>query len=84
MALRKSSDARPQISEVFPVAAIPGGEFQIRGKGLAGKEPGSERVSVRFGDAAAPIVIVRSSRRARRRSGERPDVVQAFRPAPAI
>jgi sugar lactone lactonase YvrE len=57
MALRKSSDARPQISEVFPVAAIPGGEFQIRGKGLAGKEPGSERVSVRFGDAAAPIVI---------------------------
>ncbi|HEY4362692.1 MAG TPA: gluconolaconase [Bryobacteraceae bacterium] len=57
MALRKSSDARPQISEVFPVAAIPGGEFQIRGKGLAGKDPGTERVSVRFGDAAAPIVI---------------------------
>jgi sugar lactone lactonase YvrE len=53
MALRKSSDARPQISQVSPVAAIPGGEFQIRGKGLAA----GERAAVRFGDAAASIVI---------------------------
>ena len=36
MALRKNSESRPQISEVSPAAAIPGGEFQIRGKGLAG------------------------------------------------
>jgi sugar lactone lactonase YvrE len=47
MALRKSTgehpsgnnpsgnDIRPQISKVFPAAAIPGGDFQIRGKGLA-------------------------------------------------
>src|SRR5215469_2235621 len=53
MAFRKSSEARPQILEVFPPAAIPGGEFQIRGKGLAG----SERPQVRFGDMQAPIVI---------------------------
>src|SRR5215469_13089349 len=53
MAFRKSSEARPQILEVFPPAAIPGGEFQVRGKGLAG----AERPEVRFGDTAAPIVI---------------------------
>jgi sugar lactone lactonase YvrE len=53
MALRKSPDAHPKISEVFPVAAIPGGEFQIRGAGFAE----NDRVSVRFGDAQAPIVI---------------------------
>ncbi len=52
MAFRKS-DARPQILEVFPPAAIPGGEFQIRGKGLAG----AERPQVRFGETPAPIVI---------------------------
>ena len=34
----------PQISEVFPNAAIPGGEFQIRGKGLAGAGPSSRQV----------------------------------------
>ena len=53
MALRKSSDARPQILEVWPAAAIPGGEFQIRGKGLAA----SERPRVRFGEVVAPVVI---------------------------
>jgi IPT/TIG domain-containing protein len=53
MAFRKSSEPRPQILEVFPPAAIPGGEFQIRGKGLAG----AERPRVRFGEAQAPIVI---------------------------
>jgi sugar lactone lactonase YvrE len=53
MALRKSFDTRPQITEVRPVAAIPGGEFQIRGKGLTG----GERPQARFGEASAPIVI---------------------------
>lgn len=52
MAFRKS-DSRPQIVEVSPVAAIPGGEFQIRGKGLAG----TDRAHVRFGQTPAPIVV---------------------------
>src|ERR1041385_1535072 len=38
MALRKSSDSKPQISQVTPPAAIAGGEFQIRGKGFARSE----------------------------------------------
>jgi sugar lactone lactonase YvrE len=53
MAFRKSSEARPQILEVSPAAAIPGGEFQIRGKGFAT----SSRPTVRFGEVAGPIVI---------------------------
>lgn len=53
MAFRRSSESRPQIDQVTPFAAIPGGELQIRGKGLAT----SERPAVRFGDAAAPVVI---------------------------
>src|ERR1700722_14322909 len=53
MAFRKTNDSRPQISEVSPYAAIPGGEFQIRGKGLAAHA----RPNVRFGDMAAPVVI---------------------------
>jgi sugar lactone lactonase YvrE len=53
MTLRKSSDARPEIQEVSPVAAIPGGEFRIRGKGLTG----GERPRVRFGEVPAPVVI---------------------------
>jgi sugar lactone lactonase YvrE len=53
MALRKSSGSRPQILEVSPAAAIPGGEFQIRGKGLTN----DERLRARFGDVAAPVVI---------------------------
>jgi sugar lactone lactonase YvrE len=53
MAFFKSSDAHPQILEVSPVAAIPGGEFQIRGKGLAGPD----RPQVRFGRTDAPVVI---------------------------
>jgi sugar lactone lactonase YvrE len=53
MATRKETDNRPRISEVFPTAAIPGGEFQIRGKGL-GREP---RPRVVIGDVDAPIVI---------------------------
>src|SRR5579871_440333 len=53
MAFRKPTDARPQIVGISPSAAIPGGEFQIRGKGLANPE----RPLVRFGELAAPIVI---------------------------
>jgi sugar lactone lactonase YvrE len=53
MALRKNSEPRPQILDVTPVAAIPGGEFRIRGKGLAGPE----RPQIRFGEVAAPVVI---------------------------
>jgi len=53
MAFRKNTDARPQILEVSPYAAIPGGEFQIRGKGLAALA----RPDIRFGEVAAPVVI---------------------------
>src|SRR5689334_18389986 len=53
MAFRKSSDARPQILEVSPEAAIPGGELRIRGKNFAV----AEWPRVRFGDVAAPLVI---------------------------
>ncbi len=53
MAFRKTNDSRPQILEVSPVAAIPGGEFQIRGKGLSA----TARPKVQFGDATAPIII---------------------------
>ena len=53
MASKKDSNGRPQISTVTPEAAIPGGEFQIRGAGLAK----SERPRVTIGDVEAPIVI---------------------------
>jgi hypothetical protein len=53
MASKKDSNGRPQISTVTPVAAIPGGEFQIRGAGLAR----ADRPRVTIGDVEAPIVI---------------------------
>jgi sugar lactone lactonase YvrE len=53
MPLRKSSDSRPQISQVTPPAAIAGGELQIRGKGFAKAEP--PRVII--GEIGAPIII---------------------------
>ena len=53
MAKRFSSETAPQIVEVTPPAAIPGGEFQIRGKGLTG----GNRAHVRIGDLTAPVVI---------------------------
>ncbi len=43
----------PQISTVSPVAAIPGGEFQIRGTGLTG----DQRPQATFGGVFAPVVI---------------------------
>ncbi len=50
---KKDSNGRPTISRVTPEAAIPGGEFQIRGAGLAR----AERPRVTIGDVDAPIVI---------------------------
>src|SRR6267143_165979 len=52
MASKKESNGRPQISNVSPEAAIPGGELQIRGAGLAR----AERPRVTIGDVDAPIV----------------------------
>jgi sugar lactone lactonase YvrE len=53
MPLRKSSDSRPQISQVSPPAAIAGGELQIRGKGFAKVD----RPRVSIGDVGAPVII---------------------------
>ncbi len=53
MPLRKSSDSRPQISQVTPPAAIAGGELQIRGKGFVK----ADRPRVTIGDVAAPVII---------------------------
>jgi sugar lactone lactonase YvrE len=53
MASKKESNGKPQISNVTPEAAIPGGEFQIRGAGLTR----STRPRVTIGDVDAPIVI---------------------------
>lgn len=53
MALRKSSDPKPQIAQVTPPAAIAGGELQIRGKGFAK----TERPRVAIGDVGAPVII---------------------------
>jgi sugar lactone lactonase YvrE len=53
MAFRKSSDARPQILEVSPEAAIPGGELRIRGRNFVG----GEWPHVRFGELSAQLVI---------------------------
>jgi sugar lactone lactonase YvrE len=43
----------PQIAEIYPKAAIAGGEIHIRGKGLAR----SHRPKVTIGDVEAPIII---------------------------
>ncbi|MGO9255241.1 MAG: IPT/TIG domain-containing protein [Bryobacteraceae bacterium] len=53
MALRKSPDPKPQISQVTPPAAIAGGELQIRGKGFAK----TDRPRVTIGDVGAPVII---------------------------
>lgn len=53
MASRKAANGRPQITQVTPPAAIPGGEFQIRGTALAG----GDRPVVMIGDVLAPVVI---------------------------
>ncbi len=60
MAFRKSpgtrssaNDHRPQISAVSPAAAIPGGDFQIRGAGLSN----GDRPHIHFGKMPAQIVV---------------------------
>src|SRR5690348_5750947 len=53
MAIRKSTNGRPQIAQVSPAAAIAGGELQIRGKGFTK----GERPRVTIGDVSAPVVI---------------------------
>jgi len=53
MALRKSPDSQPQISQVTPPAAIAGGELQIRGKGFARPE----RPRVTIGEVGAPVIV---------------------------
>lgn len=53
MALRKSAELKPHISQVTPPAAIAGGELQIRGKGFVK----ADRPRVTIGDVAAPIII---------------------------
>jgi len=44
---------KPQIEDVSPFAAIPGGEFQILGENLAGDSP----AQVSFGETSAPILV---------------------------
>ncbi|HLJ14126.1 MAG TPA: IPT/TIG domain-containing protein [Bryobacteraceae bacterium] len=53
MAIRKEPEVGPQITQITPPAAIPGGELQIRGRGLVK----TDRPRVTIGDVAAPIVI---------------------------
>ena len=53
MAKRQTSDSAPEILQVTPKAAIPGGEFSIRGRSLAS----NGRPSIRIGDLPAPIVV---------------------------
>jgi len=48
-----SGSTAPEIVEVTPKAAIPGGEFLIRGRSLTS----NGRPSVRIGDVSAPIVV---------------------------
>ncbi len=53
MALRKDSNGKPQIVQVWPEAAITGGELYIRGKALAALE----RPHVTIDQVAAPVVV---------------------------
>ncbi len=48
-------DGKPEIAEVHPGAAIPGGEVEIRGSNFSFNGYGRPRVT--FGDVEAPVVI---------------------------
>lgn len=50
---KQSNEQRPEINQVTPPAAIPGGEFRITGTGFQQQD----RPEVLIGDVAAPIVI---------------------------
>jgi sugar lactone lactonase YvrE len=53
MAIRKDANGRPQISQVTPVAAIPGGEFYIVGSGFVR----AQRPRVTFGETTGSVII---------------------------
>jgi hypothetical protein len=53
MAKRQTSETAPEILEVTPHAAIPGGEFLIRGRSFTS----DTRPAVRIGEMSAPIVV---------------------------
>lgn len=53
MATKRRSDGRPEIFEVKPAAAIPGGELQIHGRGFAR----DRRPTVMIGSEPAPVII---------------------------
>lgn len=53
MALRRNDPERPLVNEVSPAAAIPGGDFQIRGKGFTR----ASRPQVTIGDHVAPLIV---------------------------
>ena len=50
----KETNHVPYISQVSPAAAIPGGEFLIRGRNFAA---GAERPRVQFGETHAAVVV---------------------------
>ena len=54
MALPTNGKNLPRIDQVTPQAAIPGGEFQIRGKDLKGS---LAKPDIRFGEVSAPIIV---------------------------
>jgi sugar lactone lactonase YvrE len=57
MPIRKDPDRRPEIEAISPMAAIPGGDFQIRGRNFVR----SDRPRVLLGDVGAPVIIGSSS-----------------------
>ncbi len=54
MALPTNGKNLPRIDQVTPAAAIPGGEFQIRGQYLKGE---LVKPDIRFGEVSAPIIV---------------------------
>ncbi|MBY0505325.1 MAG: IPT/TIG domain-containing protein [Bryobacteraceae bacterium] len=54
MALPNENPHLPRIDQVTPTAAIPGGEFLIRGKDLQGS---LLRPDIRFGEVQAPVIV---------------------------
>lgn len=53
MAKRQIPNGTPEIEQVTPQAAIPGGEFSIRGRSLTT----DSLAAVRIGDVAAPVIV---------------------------
>ncbi len=54
MSLLNNGNNLPRIDQVTPNAALPGGEFQIRGKDLKGS---AAKPDIRFGELVAPIIV---------------------------